>query len=172
MIPSQFCQIILDTLSEGVVIQNESGKIIYSNPRAEDILGLNSDQMMGVTSVDPRWRAVREDGTDFPGEEHPAMVCLATNERQTNVTMGVHKPEGSRVWIRVTASPLQNPEDDTPCVISVFHDITNLKNEELRFKFATSAVEEGIWDWNLVSDEVYLMPKWFEIMGYLSLIHI
>ena len=47
--------------------------------------------MIGVSSLDPRWRAIHEDGSPFPGEEHPAMVTLRTGRPQEGVLMGVYK---------------------------------------------------------------------------------
>jgi len=59
---------VIESLPLGIVFQNKEGKILAANPAAERILGLSLDQMQGVTSTDPRWRAVREDGSPFPGE--------------------------------------------------------------------------------------------------------
>ncbi|MBT7080934.1 MAG: response regulator, partial [Chloroflexi bacterium] len=61
-----------ETMAQGVVYQDRDGAIIYANPAAEQILGLTIDQMHGRTSTDPLWRAIKEDGSDFPGGEHPA----------------------------------------------------------------------------------------------------
>ena len=33
-------------------------------------------------AIDARWRAVHKDGSPFPGEDHPAMVTLATGVAQ------------------------------------------------------------------------------------------
>ena len=56
-------ELALAALSEGVVLHLASGEIAACNPAAERILGLTQDQMMGRTSIDPRWRAVHEDGS-------------------------------------------------------------------------------------------------------------
>ena len=63
---------MISVLQEGVVLQYANGTIGASNPSAERILGLSADQMMGWTLVDPDWRIVREDGSPFPTETHPA----------------------------------------------------------------------------------------------------
>ncbi len=63
---------LFETMLQGVVYQNEHGEILSANPAAEKILGLSLAQMRGLTSLDPRWRAIREDESDFPGEQHPA----------------------------------------------------------------------------------------------------
>ena len=98
----------LAALSEGIVVQDKDGAITSCNPAAERILGLSVDQMKGVKSTDPRWRAVHEDGSPFPGEEHPAMVTLRTGLPVEGVIMGVHKPDGSLSWISINV-------DAVPC---------------------------------------------------------
>jgi len=113
----------------GVVYQDSEGSIISANPAAERILGLSLDQMKGRTSVDPSWKSLREDGSEFPGEEHPAMVALRTSEPVMNTTMGVFNPvDDSHKWISVTAIPLIQPGDDAPYLVyTTFMDITESK---------------------------------------------
>ncbi|MCE5214207.1 MAG: PAS domain S-box protein, partial [Methanobacterium sp.] len=59
---------LFESLSLGVVYQDQDGFIISANPAAEEILGLTLDQMQGRSSTDPLWRSVHEDMSDFPGE--------------------------------------------------------------------------------------------------------
>jgi len=77
---------------QGIVYQDSEGLIVNANPAAQRILGLTLDQMQGRTSSDPNWRAMKEDGSDFPGEEHPAMVALKTGKVIQNVIMGIFNP--------------------------------------------------------------------------------
>ena len=128
---------LITTMSEGLVHQTADGIITLSNPAAEDILGLTKDQMMGRTSLDPRWRCVHEDGSPFPGETHPAMVTLQTGEGQSNVVMGVHKPSGDLTWILINSQPLftlGNPLPDG--VVCTFTDITERKLLEDKLRHA------------------------------------
>ncbi|MBB6054024.1 sensor domain-containing diguanylate cyclase [Armatimonas rosea] len=112
-----------EAMQEGFILQNQSGEITICNPSAVRILGLTADQMMGVTSLDPRWRAIHEDGSDFPGETHPAMVSLREGISQHNVVMGVHKPSGELTWICINSIPLV--ENGKPhAVVVTFKDIT------------------------------------------------
>lgn len=77
--------------------------------------------------MDPRWRAIREDGTDLPGEEHPAMVALRTGKSVMNFLMGVHAP-GRQLptWISVSAIPEVDPKSGKALsVFTSFEDITN-----------------------------------------------
>ncbi|MHC5721117.1 MAG: PAS domain S-box protein, partial [Nostoc sp.] len=86
---------VITAMTEGIVLQQADGRITACNESAEKILGLNTEQMIGRTSIDPLWKAIHEDGTPFPGETHPAVVTLHTGQPQFNVVMGVYKPDGS-----------------------------------------------------------------------------
>jgi PAS domain S-box-containing protein len=127
---------LFETMAQGVVYQAGSGEIISANPAAERILGLSLDQLQGRTSMDPRWKAIHEDGSDFPGETHPSMVALKTGKKVENVVMGVFSPihEDYR-WIRINAVPQFRDGEDKPYqVYTTFDDITEIKlaREELQ----------------------------------------
>jgi PAS domain S-box-containing protein len=123
---------LFQTMAQGVIHQSADGKILSANPAAERILGLTLDEMQGRTSIDPRWRAIHEDGSDFPGQTHPAMVALQTGREVRDVVMGVYNPRTkSHVWINVNAVPRIEPGDDKPCqVYATFDDITERKRAE------------------------------------------
>lgn len=131
---------IIETMSDGLIVHDQSGQIIRFNPAALTILGLTEDQLLGRTSMDPRWKAVREDGSEFPGETHPAMVALKTGVAQTGVMMGIEVPDKGRRWLRINASPCQhNAEAAAPSdvaireVVVTFSDVTDV----MAFRFQT-----------------------------------
>ena len=128
---------VVMSMAEGVVLQDRRGTILTANPRAEAILGLTLDQLAGRTSLDPRWRAIREDGSPFPGSEHPAMVTLKTGEPCRDVLMGVHKPDGTLRWIAINSEPVRGEgrarvSDEAPAVVATFRDVTERRMAEER----------------------------------------
>jgi|GEM_PF-586925 len=127
---------LFDSMAQGVVYQDSQGRITHANPAAEKLLGLTMDQMQGRVSADPEWRAIRADGTDFPGHEHPAMIALSDGKPVINVEMGVYHPQKKEhVWILVSAEPEYHEGETTPYqVFTTFTDITNLKNAQLHLK--------------------------------------
>jgi PAS domain S-box-containing protein len=95
---------LLRATAEGVVFQDTAGRIVASNPRADQILGLAGAELHGQTSADRASETVRQDGSPFPADEHPAMVTLTTGEPQRDVVMGVRRPGGEVRWISSPAS--------------------------------------------------------------------
>jgi PAS domain S-box-containing protein len=130
---------LFDTMTQGVVYQDVDGEIISANPAAEQILGLTLDQMQSRTSTDPLWKAIHEDGTDFPGDTHPAMVALQTGNQVRNTIMGVFNPiKEAYTWINVNAVPQFKSGAVKPYqVYTTFEDITERKQavEDLRQQF-------------------------------------
>lgn len=125
-------RLLFETMGQGVVYQDAEGSILSANPAAEKILGLTLDQMQGRTSMDPRWRCIHEDGSDFPGETHPAMVALQQGTLVSDVVMGVFNPEtGEYRWIYVDAVPQFRTGELTPHqVYTTFDDFTERKRAE------------------------------------------
>lgn len=131
-------QNLFQTMIQGVVYQDAEGKITMANPAAEQILGLSLDQMKGLTSRDPRWKAVKENGDEFPGDEHPAMVALKTGKPVNNVIMRVYNPKKKQnTWININAVPLFKKGSKGPVeVYATIEDITVRYTAELNLKQA------------------------------------
>ncbi len=124
---------LFETMAQGVVYQDGQGGITDANPAAQRILGLTLEQMRGLTSLDPRWQALREDGSPLPGEEHPAMVALRTGQPVFGFVMGVSSPgfNGTR-WILVSSTPQYTQGKEEPDeVVTTFEDITERQERVL-----------------------------------------
>jgi PAS domain S-box-containing protein len=132
---SQYRSLVM-AMHDGIVMQSAQGEILTCNKAAERILGLTTEQMMGRTSIDPRWHAIHKDGSDFPGETHPAMVTLRTGKPQTNVIMGVYKPNQQLSWISVNSEPiiLDETNNQPDAVVASFSDITQQINDEKKLQ--------------------------------------
>lgn len=119
-------RVLFDQMSQGVVYQNADGAITWANPAAQRILGLSLEQMQGRASLDARWRSVHEDGSDFPGQDHPAMVALRTGQPVRGIVMGVsHGATLQHRWLEIDAVPEFEPGQSQPSrVFTTFTDIT------------------------------------------------
>ena len=123
-------------LEEGVVVQDAGGQIISANASAARVLGLSMDQLLGRTSFDPRWRAVRENGTPFAGEDHPVPVALRDGVPVSNVLMGVHHSDAKIAWISINARPLFRQGEVKPyAAVGSFKDVTEQHDKQAQLEF-------------------------------------
>ncbi len=136
-------QSLFDNMTVGVVYQHADGKIFSANKAAQNILGLSLEQLQGRTSMDPRWRAIHEDGSEFSGNEHPSMVALRTAINVDDVTMGVFNPKlKAYSWIKIDSYPQFSGQDGIPTsTITTFEPIDrtiaaeeNSRSQELTLK--------------------------------------
>jgi PAS domain S-box-containing protein len=127
---------LFETLPIGVVFQDAEGRITRANPAALRVLGLKLQQLQGRTSLDPNWKATREDGSDLPGEDHPAMVALRSGAPVHDMVMSVYNPlTDEQRWIRIDATPLFSHGESAPReVYTTFQDITELHRAELALR--------------------------------------
>ncbi len=129
---------LFETVPQGVVYHDKNMRITSANPAAQRILGVTLEQLQGRQTIDPRWKSIREDGSDFPGTEHPAMVAARTLKPVNDVVMGVAVPDRGFAWLKINAIPLLEA-GELQEVYATFEDITAqvLLTHELRAKATT-----------------------------------
>ena len=122
---------IIAVMQDGILILDADGSIRACNRSAERILGLSTEQIVGRTALDPRWRAIHEDGSPFPGETFPVAVTLRSGQPSSDVVMGMYKPDGALTWITINSEPLFEADGATLAgVVASFEDITERKRTE------------------------------------------
>jgi PAS domain S-box-containing protein len=122
---------IVSAMAEGVLLRDEDGRILACNRSFEEILGVTSEQMVGTTAADWEHRTIREDGSPFPGKDHPAIMALRTGRPQSNIRMGFRRPDEGLTWISINAQPIFRSGESKPhAVVTSFTDITEQKQEE------------------------------------------
>lgn len=165
---------VIAAMAEGIILYKADGKLSAWNKAAERILGMSTEQMMGWTAIDPRWRTIREDGSSFPGELHPAMVTLRTGKPQSNVVMGVQKPDGTLTWISINSQPLFQPGETKPyAVVTSLSDFTErkqveeaLRNAEERYRSIFENIGEGLFQATPEGRFLSANPALAQIYGY------
>jgi diguanylate cyclase (GGDEF)-like protein/PAS domain S-box-containing protein len=174
-------RLLFTHIMHGVVFQDAEGRIIGANPKAEELLGLSFDQMQGRTSIDPRWKAIHEDGSDFPGETHPAMQALRTGRAVCDVVMGVFNPAEEKTrWLLVSAVPQFRSNEAKPFeVFATFTDITEKRKAEQvlrQHKVVIDTAQDGFWMADAEGHILEVNQAYASMVGYsmeeLSAMHI
>jgi PAS domain S-box-containing protein len=125
---------IMAALDTGIIFQGVDGSILTCNPSAAKILGLTKAEILESSSFSPHWQSIHEDGSPFPGVEHPSMLPFRTGLSYQNVVMGLVQADESVIWISINSRPLRREGETIPyAVVASFTDITEQKQREKIF---------------------------------------
>jgi PAS domain S-box-containing protein len=159
---------LFDTMPQGVVFQEADGTIVWINPAAERILGKTKVEFLGQTSVSVEHDTLREDGSLFPGMDHPAMVALRTGQTVREVLMQVYHPRKMEYrWILISAVPRFREGAAIPHqVYTVFEDITERKQAEqaiamhkMRLEDLLESIQDGFMQLDREWRFTYVNPR-------------
>jgi PAS domain S-box-containing protein len=140
-------------MAEGVVLHARDGRVIDANGAAERILDLSRGEMLGKTPLDPQWQAVREDGTPYPGDEHPASVTLRSGRPLRNQLMGVRAQGGNLRWISINTQPIFGKDSSAPsAALATFVDVTEAHT-------ASQAIKRALWTKDAMLREIHHRVK-------------
>ncbi len=163
---------VVEACAEGIVMRRADGAISAFNPAAEKLLGIAPGPVSGDPALDPAWPAVREDGTLFPSEDRPDRAALRTGHPQTNVVMGVVRPDGALRWLSASAQPVSGVGDHGRSVVMTFRDVTQdrtaaaaLVGNEERLRLALASGTHAEWDWDIAADRFTHGSTWLAMLG-------
>ncbi|MEI6778773.1 MAG: EAL domain-containing protein [Chloroflexales bacterium] len=154
-------QTILDSMGDGVVEVNTIGDLVSVNMAATQILGANPlDALASLCLPDRR--------TPCPPADMPLARAIAgavTNSSEFFLPTGR--------WLSMTARP-QIDDDGVICGgVAVIRDMSAthstemaLRQSEERYALAARGANDGLWDWDLLTGQIYFSPRWKAMLGF------
>ena len=129
-------QFAMDRVGIGIHwVDCESGRLLYANRGAAEMLGYTPEEMLGkcVADFDP----------GFPADDFGAVTAhLRTPERASFDTLNRHR-DGHLIPVNVTLHYRAARAGDPACFITFLRDISELKLAELHLRQAKEVAEEA-----------------------------
>ena len=133
-------RVVLESLSEGVLLYDNGGMIVAANTAAQRILGpfFGSQGVIADEAAEVFDRvAIGADGVPVRREFQPAEIARTTGTPVLDVVIGLQRPlgvQGGTVWLLCNAQPIRAESGEVDGVVVSLLDITTRKKaeEELR----------------------------------------
>ncbi len=149
-----------ESLQEAVLITSLDRIVQDLNPMTEKMFGYSKDEIIGKSTFDLH---VDKDHYDGFGEK----VAEAFNFQEYAEFPFEMKRKNSEIFpSHHTVTQLINDKGEILGIVSVIRDLTESKKAEERFRLAMEAVNDGLWDWNMITGEVYRNNRFFSMLGY------
>jgi PAS domain S-box-containing protein len=125
---------LIENLDEGIILVNPDGVIVQHNHAAVKILGGSESTLSGLEAQKFKYKTIHEDGSEFPTENHPAIITVKQGVSQNNVTMGIVNPQKTVTWIKINSEPIYLSDSKRAHALVSFTDISNLVEKEIKLK--------------------------------------
>ena len=165
---------LIQLIPAALIVYNADGKIIDCNSEACRLLDMTPEQLRGDSASDPTWSMIEENGTVLPSVENPINQAFLRSCSVRNRVVGLcSSDQKDTAWLMINAVPEWDSNGKILNVLVTFFDITERKQaqealriSEERLKLAQEASNDGLWDWNLQTGDVYFNPRYYTMLGY------
>jgi diguanylate cyclase (GGDEF)-like protein/PAS domain S-box-containing protein len=130
---SKFYRDLLDNLADGVYFTDLAGRITYWNKGAERLSGFSESEVLGRVCSDNILMHVDAYGAPLCLDGCPLRATISDG-RQREADIYLHHRTGSRIPIRVRATPLKDDSGNIVGAVEVFSD--NTAKEQLAERLA------------------------------------
>jgi PAS domain S-box-containing protein len=151
----------------GMAIASPDQKLVLFNDKLCEIFGYPRDELASRT-----WMELTRPGdlaSDTAMFERVASGELSDYEIEKQL---VHK-DGQIVHAHIIGKTLRNADGKVTTLVAMVQDITARKQAEEalrkskeRFDLAVRGSNDGIWDWNILTGQVYFSPRVRELLKY------
>ncbi|HBW17305.1 MAG TPA: histidine kinase [Desulfovibrio sp.] len=171
---------IIDFYPDATLVVDAAGRLVAWNRAMEELTGIAAADMIGKGDY--------EYALPFYGERIPILCDLLRDPaiipaarysllEQTEHRIVVELPlpffrKGRGLFVWTAASALTDEHGKVTAVIQVIRDVTErrieleaLAKSRERYQMAIEATNEGIWEWDVTTGELYHSPRCVEILG-------
>ena len=144
---------------DSIIITDRNGVVEYVNPAFESQSGFTREEAIGKKP------------NIIKSSKHPSSFyeklwkTITDKKTYRNNIVNKHK-NGKLFYEYKTITPIKNKDGEITHFVATGKDITELHEQKERFVEAVNGTQDGLWDWNLKTGEVYFSSIWKKMLGF------
>ena len=161
---------VLDNLPIGVAVNSVDPAVTFSYMN-DNFIKYYRTTREKLTDPDVFWDVVYQDASFREEMKKRVLDDCATGDLERMIWADIPVAREGEETAFITARNI--PIQGNKLMISTVWDVTErkrseaiLKASELRYDLAMNASQDGIYDWNLITNEIYYSPGWKSMLGY------
>ncbi len=151
----------LETAQVGVAITDRNLAVLWANPALADMHGAGREKVVG-----------RKLAEFLPADLHDLDFRNLAGLKSLRREGENHRLDGSTFPVELLFDLVLDEQNEPSGVVAVCQDISErrraeeaLHDSEERYALAVRGANDGIWDWDLASDEIYYSNRWKSMLG-------
>lgn len=149
------------------IIEAQTLNITDCNPAATTIFGFSKEELLGRNALflfdgDLESEKNKEYFTDFNRYLHGEIYEKL-----------LHRKNGETFFAEFSIEAIEDNPTQVLNWVMLLRDISlrkqaeeTLRESEERYILATRGANDGLWDWNIKTEEIYYSPHWKDMLGY------
>ncbi|NQE32705.1 PAS domain S-box protein [Microcoleus asticus] len=157
---------IVESSEDAIISKDLEGVITSWNVGAETIFGYTAVEIVGQsgTKLIP---------ADYRNEESEILAKIQRGERIEHYDTKRLRKDGTLIDVSMSVSPIKDETGNIIGASKISRNIADrkqaeaaLRQSEERWELSVRGNNDGIWDWNVQTNEIFLSSRSKEILGY------
>jgi PAS domain S-box-containing protein len=164
-----------------IIATDTSGLITHFSKGAEILLGYKREEVINQLSplVFHLGKELEEKSKRLSTllgvrvKDSEALIALAKTGAYDSQKWTYVRKDNSTLPVQLDITAIKDKQGNITGFLGIATDISQilstqkeLKTSEQRWQFALEGSSNGVWDWNIITDEVFYSHKWKQLIGY------
>jgi len=149
----------------GILVTDIDRKIIFVNEHLCEGIGYTKEELLGKDS-----RIFHVSNVSYDAFFKQVIEKVHRGE-PFSIDYEVRHKDGHQVWITISGNLLESKTEVLWTIVDITDRVKKeqeIKQLKERMEIALSGYKAGVWEWNLVTNEVYISAEWKMMLGISS----